>query len=58
MTEELVRRMWGELALAVGWMHNVALVHRDIKLESKPMRFAVPRLTHTNHVFLLGRLQI
>ena len=34
MTEELIRRMWGELALAVGWMHNVALVHRDIKLES------------------------
>lgn len=35
LTEELLRRIWGELALAVGWMHNVALVHRDIKLESK-----------------------
>ncbi len=34
MTEELLRRLWGELALAVGWMHEVALVHRDIKLES------------------------
>lgn len=26
--------MWGELARAVGWMHGVGLVHRDIKLES------------------------
>ncbi|KAF8344011.1 kinase-like domain-containing protein [Cantharellus anzutake] len=34
MTEELLRRLWGELALAVGWMHEVALVHRDIKLEN------------------------
>ncbi|KZT59722.1 kinase-like protein, partial [Calocera cornea HHB12733] len=34
MTEPLVRRMFGELARAVGWMHGVALVHRDIKLEN------------------------
>jgi serine/threonine protein kinase len=34
-TEPFIRRIWGELALAVGWMHNVCLVHRDIKLESK-----------------------
>ena len=35
VTEPLLRRMWGELAKAVGWMHGVALVHRDIKLESE-----------------------
>ena len=34
VTERAVRRMWGELARAVGWMHGVGLVHRDIKLES------------------------
>lgn len=34
MTEPAIRRMWGELARAVGWMHGVGLVHRDIKLES------------------------
>jgi protein-serine/threonine kinase len=34
VTEPLVRRMFGELSLAVGWMHGVGLVHRDIKLES------------------------
>ncbi|EJU05811.1 kinase-like protein [Dacryopinax primogenitus] len=34
MTEPLVRRMFGELVRAVGWMHGVALVHRDIKLEN------------------------
>ena len=35
VTEPAVRRMWGELARAVGWMHGVGLVHRDIKLESE-----------------------
>ena len=35
VTEQAVRRMWGELAKAVGWMHGVGLVHRDIKLESE-----------------------
>lgn len=34
VTEKSVRRMWGELARAVGWMHGVGLVHRDIKLEN------------------------
>ncbi|KAK4701299.1 hypothetical protein P7C70_g4934, partial [Phenoliferia sp. Uapishka_3] len=34
MTEPLVRRMFGELASAVGWMHSIGLVHRDIKLEN------------------------
>ncbi|KAF8758569.1 Protein tyrosine kinase [Rhizoctonia solani] len=34
MSETLLRRLWGELCRAVGWMHSVALVHRDIKLES------------------------
>ena len=46
MTEELLRRLWGELALAVGWMHNVALVHRDIKLESKWKINNCPRVAH------------
>jgi protein-serine/threonine kinase len=36
LDEPLLRQIWGELCKAVGWMHSVALVHRDIKLESKP----------------------
>lgn len=32
--EWLVRRLFGELANAVGWMHSINLVHRDIKLEN------------------------
>lgn len=35
--EPHLRQIWGELCKAVGWMHSVALVHRDIKLESKPL---------------------
>lgn len=38
MTTPLLRRMWGELCRAVGWLHGVAIVHRDIKLESKRFR--------------------
>ncbi|KAG8858537.1 hypothetical protein FRB96_005209 [Tulasnella sp. 330] len=34
LTEPLLRRMWSELCRAVAWMHSVALVHRDIKLEN------------------------
>ncbi len=34
VTEPAIRRMWGELCRAVGWMHGVGLIHRDIKLES------------------------
>lgn len=34
VTEVLLRRMFSELCRAVSWMHSVALVHRDIKLES------------------------
>lgn len=34
MDEPLLRRIWGELCKAVGWLHEVALVHRDIKLEN------------------------
>ncbi|KAG8686087.1 hypothetical protein FRC09_014349 [Ceratobasidium sp. 395] len=50
MTEPLLRRLWGELCRAVGWMHSVALVHRDIKLEnilvtSNPFENPVPPLT-------------
>ncbi|KAL8283983.1 hypothetical protein RQP46_005096 [Phenoliferia psychrophenolica] len=29
-----VRRVFGELVSAVGWMHQINLVHRDIKLEN------------------------
>lgn len=32
--EWLVRRIFGELANAVGWMHAINLTHRDIKLEN------------------------
>ncbi|KAF8626301.1 hypothetical protein AX15_004971 [Amanita polypyramis BW_CC] len=32
--EDVVRRIWCELCKAVGWMHGVGLVHRDIKLEN------------------------
>ncbi|CAE6465927.1 unnamed protein product [Rhizoctonia solani] len=50
MTETLLRRLWGELCRAVGWMHSVALVHRDIKLENillttNPFTNPVPPLT-------------
>ncbi|GAA5944225.1 hypothetical protein JCM1841_003038 [Sporobolomyces salmonicolor] len=34
ITEPLARRMFGELCSAVGWMHGIGLVHRDIKLEN------------------------
>lgn len=33
--ESVLRRIWCELCKAVGWMHGVGLVHRDIKLESQ-----------------------
>ncbi|CAE6521725.1 unnamed protein product [Rhizoctonia solani] len=50
MSESLLRRLWGELCRAVGWMHSVALVHRDIKLENilvttNPFTNPVPPLT-------------
>lgn len=35
LTESLLQRIFGELCKAVGWMHSVGLVHRDIKLESR-----------------------
>ncbi|GAA6042212.1 hypothetical protein JCM8097_005095 [Rhodosporidiobolus ruineniae] len=34
ISEDLARRMFGELCGAVGWMHEIGLVHRDIKLEN------------------------
>lgn len=33
-SEALVRRIFGELADVLGWMHSIGLVHRDIKLEN------------------------
>ena len=33
-TAPFVRRVFGELADVLGWMHSIGLVHRDIKLES------------------------
>jgi tRNA (cytidine32/guanosine34-2'-O)-methyltransferase len=33
--EGFVRRLFGELCKAVGWLHEVHAVHRDIKLESE-----------------------
>jgi hypothetical protein len=33
-TEAFARRIFGELADVLGWMHSIGLVHRDIKLES------------------------
>lgn len=37
--EPLARRIFGELCDAVGWMHSIGLVHRDIKLESECLGF-------------------
>ncbi|PBK92076.1 kinase-like protein [Armillaria gallica] len=34
LSESIVKRIWVELCRAVGWMHGVGLVHRDIKLEN------------------------
>ena len=46
LTEEVVRRIWGELCRAVAWMHGVGLVHRDIKLESaSPPSISLSRQT-------------
>lgn len=41
--EWLVRRLFGELANAVGWMHAINLVHRDIKLESELLHMGLER---------------
>ncbi|KAJ7118881.1 kinase-like domain-containing protein [Mycena epipterygia] len=46
LSESLLRRMWSELCKAVGWMHGVGLVHRDVKLENilltTPFPFTTP----------------
>ncbi|KAK0455215.1 kinase-like domain-containing protein [Desarmillaria tabescens] len=34
LDESIVKRIWVEVCRAVGWMHGVGLVHRDIKLEN------------------------
>jgi len=42
--EHVLRRIWCELCKAVGWMHGVGLVHRDIKLESTLLTFPCSHL--------------
>ncbi|KAG2020913.1 CAMK/CAMKL/GIN4 protein kinase, variant 2 [Coprinopsis cinerea AmutBmut pab1-1] len=34
LSESVLRRIWCEICRAVGWMHSVGIVHRDIKLEN------------------------
>ncbi len=34
MGEDFIRRVFGDLARGVGWLHEVGVVHRDLKLES------------------------
>lgn len=41
--EGFVRRVFSELVKAVGWLHEVGVVHRDIKLESKFIVYTIPR---------------
>jgi tRNA (cytidine32/guanosine34-2'-O)-methyltransferase len=33
--EGFIRRIYSELTKGVGWLHEVGVVHRDIKLESE-----------------------
>ncbi|EJD46210.1 Pkinase-domain-containing protein [Auricularia subglabra TFB-10046 SS5] len=40
----LLRRVFGELASAVAWMHSVNVVHRDIKLENILLTQQLPAL--------------
>jgi serine/threonine protein kinase len=49
MDEPLLRRIWGELCKAVGWLHEVALVHRDIKLESMLSSWLIYHSLHSFH---------
>jgi tRNA (cytidine32/guanosine34-2'-O)-methyltransferase len=45
--EGFVRRVFGELARGLGWLHSVGVVHRDVKLESEwpmPPKLQVHRL--------------
>ena len=34
LSEGILREMVRDIASAVGWMHGVGVVHRDLKLES------------------------
>lgn len=50
MSEALVRRIFGELADVLGWMHSIGLVHRDIKLESESCEVSLaPRRSDKLH---------
>lgn len=35
LSESVLKRVVSELVSAVGWLHSVGIVHRDLKLESK-----------------------
>lgn len=46
--EGFVRRVFSELVKAVGWLHEVGVVHRDIKLESKFIVYITHSFSMTN----------
>ena len=50
LDEPLLRRMFGELSKAVGWMHGVGLVHRDIKLESMFFLFSSRKEKYSENI--------
>ncbi|GAA5844269.1 hypothetical protein JCM11251_003747 [Rhodosporidiobolus azoricus] len=55
ISEGLARRMFTELCSAVGYMHEIGLVHRDIKLENILLT-ARPFPTTASHSSLLATL--
>lgn len=42
LSDRMLQTIWRQLCSAVGWMHSVGLVHRDIKLENILLTFAFP----------------
>ena len=46
LSETVLKRVVSELVSAVGWLHSVGIVHRDLKLESKRFHLLLcPSLT-------------
>ena len=35
LSENMLKKVVNELVSAVGWLHSVGVVHRDLKLESE-----------------------